>query len=474
MDTKKLRQKILDLAIRGKLVPQDPNDEPASVLLERIREEKERLIKEGKIKRDKKKEISTSDTSHYENLPFEVPESWVWVNGFECFNPMENKKPTGKTFRYIDINSIDNKKHTIAEAKELAVSDAPSRANRGVDTGDTLFSMVRPYLENIAYVNENYANCIASTGFFICKPTQILYPKYLYYLMLSSYAIDGLNTFMKGDNSPSINNDNVTSFLYPIPPLQEQSRIVSFIESVFALIDQIEENKLSLSQFIKQAKSKVLNLAIHGKLVPQNQNDEPASALLEKIKIQKTPATILHYPFEVPAGWKWCKLGDVCKQITDGTHCTPSYVEKGICFLRVTDITESNSSKKFISKEEHNELIKRCKPEKGDVLLSKNGTIGVAKVVDWDYDFSIFVSLCLLKPRSIILNSKYLAFYLRSNEAIKQMKSRGKSFTITNLHLEEIKQLQIIVPPLAEQQRIVSKIEQIFIRLEQIENAMYE
>jgi len=147
MDTKKLRQKILDLAIRGKLVPQDPNDEPASVLLERIREEKERLIKDGKIKRDKEK---ARDTSHFEKVPFEVPESWEWVRGFECFKPMESKRPTGKTFRYIDINSIDNKKHIITEAKVLDVSDAPSRASRGIEACDTLFSMVRPYLENIA------------------------------------------------------------------------------------------------------------------------------------------------------------------------------------------------------------------------------------------------------------------------------------------------------------------------------------
>jgi len=219
---KQTKSKILDLAIRGKLVPQNPNEEPASVLLEKIKAKK-----------------STADIFPY---PFEVPERWVWVRGFECFKPMENKKPTGKTFKYIDINSIDNKKHIITEAKELDVSDAPSRASRGVDSGDTLFSLVRPYLENIAYVDEKYENCIASTGFFICKPNQMLYPKFLYYLMLSSYIINGLNAFMKGDNSPSINNDNITTFLYPIPPLTEQCRIVSKIEQIFAQLDEIERS----------------------------------------------------------------------------------------------------------------------------------------------------------------------------------------------------------------------------------------
>jgi type I restriction enzyme S subunit len=155
---------------------------------------------------------------------------------------MESKKPIGETFGYIDINSIDNKKHKITEPKYLRVVDAPSRANRGVETGATLFSMVRPYLENIAYVDAKYSNCIASTGFFVCQPMKVLYSKYLYYLMLSSYVINGLNDFMKGDNSPSINNENITSYVFPLPPLPEQHRIVSQIEMIFNQLDAIEQS----------------------------------------------------------------------------------------------------------------------------------------------------------------------------------------------------------------------------------------
>jgi len=223
------KSKILDLAIRGKLVPQDPNDEPASVLLERIKAERSD---------SKKKTKNTGDISHY---PFEIPTNWIWVHGHECFNPMESKKPTGETFRYIDINSIDNKKHIISESKSIKVSQAPSRACRGLAMGDTLFSMVRPYLENIAFVEEIHKDSIASTGFFVCKPNQMLFPKYLYYLMLSSYVIDGLNVFMKGDNSPSINNDNITSFPYPIPPMKEQRRIVHKIEQISIFLDLVME-----------------------------------------------------------------------------------------------------------------------------------------------------------------------------------------------------------------------------------------
>ncbi|GHT72525.1 type I restriction endonuclease EcoAI [Bacteroidia bacterium] len=220
------KSKVLDLAIHGKLVPQDPNDEPASVLLERI-------------KAEQKTKKQTADNSHY---PFEIPDSWVWMTGNECFVPMETKKPIGEKFGYIDINAIDNKKHIISEIKYLNVLEAPSRASRHVNSGDTLFSMVRPYLENIAFVDDKYSNCIASTGFFVCKPTQILFPKYLYYLMTSKYVIDGLNAFMKGDNSPSINNENITSYRFPIPPLSEQKRIVNQIEAIFKTLDSIQNN----------------------------------------------------------------------------------------------------------------------------------------------------------------------------------------------------------------------------------------
>ncbi|HHU97913.1 MAG TPA: restriction endonuclease subunit S [Petrimonas sp.] len=225
-DVKQTKSKVIDLAIRGKLVPQDLNDEPASVLIE----------KTNKVEKSNK---TTSYKSHY---PFDIPSNWIWLNGSQCFNSMINKKPEGDYFRYIDIEAIDNKNHVIKEAKKIRVADAPSRASRLINEGDTLFSMVRPYLENIAYVDKQYDKCIASTGFYVCKPNKLLFPKYLYFLMQSKYVINGLNLFMKGDNSPSINNSNITSFLYPIPPISEQRRIVNKIEEIFQRTDKIQEN----------------------------------------------------------------------------------------------------------------------------------------------------------------------------------------------------------------------------------------
>ena len=215
---KQTRNQVLNYAIAGKLTHQDPNDEPAEALLKRI----------GK---------TTAPDTPYEKLP----KGWVWCQGNQILNAMRSQKPSGEKFNYIDIASIDNRQNKITEVKTIAVTEAPSRASRKVKFGDTLFSMVRPYLKNIAFVDEEYSNCIASTGFYVCSPNEALFPKYLFYLMVSDYVVQGLNKHMKGDNSPSINNEDITNFIFPLPSLAEQHRIVEKIESFFASFDQIEK-----------------------------------------------------------------------------------------------------------------------------------------------------------------------------------------------------------------------------------------
>ena len=249
------KSKILDLAIHGQLVPQDPNDEPASVLLERIRAEKEELIKQGKIKRDKKESVifRGEDNSYYEKIgdkvenisdeiPFELPDGWMWCRGRSCFLGMESTKPQGEFFDYIDIDAIDNRLHRIKTAKHLPVPEAPSRASRAVKTGSVLFSLVRPYLENIALVEEVHSHCIASTGFYVCSSNGILLPQFMFFLMISSYVVSGLNQYMKGDNSPSISKDNIESWLYPVPPMAEQKAICTKLKKVFNLIEKVEKS----------------------------------------------------------------------------------------------------------------------------------------------------------------------------------------------------------------------------------------
>ena len=155
---------------------------------------------------------------------------------------MTTKIPSGHNFRYIDIDAIDNKAHRIRCSKLIEVSKAPSRASREVQNGDILFSLVRPYLKNIALVLENYSDCIASTGFYVCRPNKTLISKYAFYMMTSQYVVNGLNKFMKGDNSPSITGDNIIKWLYPLPPISEQKRIVTRIEEIFNVLDDIQRD----------------------------------------------------------------------------------------------------------------------------------------------------------------------------------------------------------------------------------------
>ena len=220
MGIQQFKAGVLDIAISGKLVPQDSSDEPAIELLKRINPD-----------------FVSCDNRHYENKPFSIPDSWVWVMGKDLFLPMKNCKPSGEYFKYIDIDSIDNQDCVIKCPKVLPVTAAPSRATRYTQVGDILFSMVRPYLKNIAIVTEG--NCIASTGFYVCSPNEALFSKYCYYLMISPYVINGLTQFMKGDNSPSINNARISEWLYPLPPLNEQKRIVQKIDEIFNYLDSI-------------------------------------------------------------------------------------------------------------------------------------------------------------------------------------------------------------------------------------------
>ena len=217
---KQAKSKILDLAIHGKLVPQDPNDEPASELLKRI---------------NPKTEI-TSDNGH----KWKLPQSWCWAKGRQIFLPMKSTKPHNDEFLYIDIDSIDNKRQIINKIKSIKTANAPSRASRYTQKGDVVFSMVRPYLRNIAKVSVD--GCIASTGFYVCSPIDDLNSEYCYYLMISDYVVTGLNQFMKGDNSPSINKSHIDEWLFPLPPFPEQQRIVQKIEKLFSLLDHIKKS----------------------------------------------------------------------------------------------------------------------------------------------------------------------------------------------------------------------------------------
>ena len=177
-----------------------------------------------------------------DEIPFDLPEGWVWCRGYSCFEGMESARPQGDFFDYIDIDAIDNHCHRIKEPKRLAVNKAPSRASRAVKCGSVLFSLVRPYLENIAMVEAQHGQCIASTGFYVCNSNGAFCSEYMFFLMISGYVVNGLNQYMKGDNSPSISRDNIESWLYPVPPIEAQKAICSKLKTAFTVIENMEKS----------------------------------------------------------------------------------------------------------------------------------------------------------------------------------------------------------------------------------------
>ncbi|HLW39574.1 MAG TPA: restriction endonuclease subunit S, partial [Brumimicrobium sp.] len=302
MDTKKLRQKILDLAIRGKLVPQDPNDEPASVLIEKIRAEKEQLIKEKKIKRDKNEShIYRSDKSYYEKfadgtvkcideeIPFEIPESWEWcrlgsIAKNVLYGVSESAQTEGdyKLLRITDIqnNSVDWKNVPFTTLPKDKVSEYLLEQN------DILFARTGATVGKSYLVNEVNNNVIYASYLIRVRLFELFESQYIKFYFESGFYWKQITDKSVGVGQPNVNGTSLKSLLIPIPPYKEQVLIGKRALELTSTISNINDNEKLLSEYIQNTKSKILDLAIRGKLVPQDPNDEPASVLLERIKAE--------------------------------------------------------------------------------------------------------------------------------------------------------------------------------------------
>ena len=476
MDTKKLRQKILDLAIRGRLVPQDPNDEPASVLLERIRAEKERLIKEGKIKRSKK---SASDTPHYENrqvgeaneVPFEVPESWewqklgdigVWQSG--ATPSRLNKEYYGGNIPWLKTGDLND--GYIQEIPETITQKALEETSVKLNpAGSVLIAMYGATIGKVgiltfpATTNQACCACVEYNG---------IEQMYLFYFLLSHK--EEFIMLGGGGAQPNISKEKIVDTYIPIPPQFEQKRIINAIEQWFALIDTLESAKEDLQMSIAQAKSKILDLAIHGKLVPQDPSDEPAIELLKRINPKFTPCDNAHYenvPFEIPKSWSWTCMAEVNEYNSASVdpskspnndfelYSVPAY-ETGIPeFVKGKDIS---SSKKSVSR--------------NDVLLCKiNPHLNRAWIVS-HYKENI---PCLASSEWIIFRNssiipQYLSFCFTSNYFKGLMLSNvsGVGGSLMRAQPVIVSKYLFPLPPVNEQRRIVEAIQQYYNILDNI------
>ena len=522
MTGQQLKNSILQMAVQGKLVPQDPNDEPASVLLERIRAEKEKLIKEGKIKKEKNPSVifRGADNLPYEKIgknepvciadevPFEIPESWEWVRLGNLTYNHGQKKPSSE-FCYIDIGSIDNQHQRLNEKETIvAPENAASRARKIVKTGDILYSTVRPYLHNMCIIDREFTKePIASTGFAVLKCCADYSNAFLFYYMMSpdfdNYANDSDNS--KGVAYPAINDERLSNALIPVPPVMEQYRILNQLSKVLPIVqvyDGAYRNLENLSTtFPIQLKKSILQYAVQGKLVPQDPTDEPASALLEciraekeqliksgKVKRDKHESVIFRrdnsyyervdgierciddeIPFEIPENWEVVRLQNIgeYRKGPFGSSLTKSmFVPKSKSSIKVYE--QKNAIQKdctlgtyYIPMEYYNEKMKGFTVLPNDIIVSCAGTIGETYIMPSSAEIGI-INQALMRMRiTSQINVDYFLIYF--DYVVKETaRESSKGSAIKNIPPFDIfKKIILPLPPLKEQKRIIQEVQTI-------------
>ena len=385
-------------------------------------------------------------------MPYEIPAGWMWLRGYDIYLPMESTSPQGEFFNYIDIDAIDNKHNVVTAPKHLPVRNAPSRATRLVRKGDVLFSMVRPYLRNIARVESD--GYIASTGFYVCRCSNAIDSKYCYYLMLSDYVVEGLNQYMKGDNSPSINNNHITSWLYPIPPIAEQRRICESIDSMFSLVDSLGKEQALLHDTVGLCRNKILDMAIHGKLVPQDSIEEPAMELLKRINPAFKPSDNLHYGERLPSGWT-CGLFGALNQHQNKTE--DPMVSSGEKYELYSVPSYETGRPEYLFGKAIGSIKQLV--NKGDVLLCKiNPHLNRSWVVShYRLDLKCIASSEWLVFSSAAVLPEYARLFFMSPAFKDLMLSNvsGVGGSLMRARASAVNNYPIWVPPINEQKRIV-------------------
>ena len=475
MDTKKLRQKILDLAIHGKLVPQDPNDEPASVLLERIKAEKERLIKEGKIKRTKKS-AKSSDTPHYQQVKLEVPNSWYMVSVSDLFllNPKSELDDNMKV-GFIPMALVEDGFSGNHFYEERTWKDV-KRGYCHFQNGDIGIAKISPCFENRkSTIFKNLPNTYGAgtTELVILRPIKVYTKFYLYLFKSDWYVKEGTKYFKGVVGQQRVHKEIFTDLYIPFPPFAEQQRIVEEIEYWFALIDQIEQDKSDLQTAIRQTKSKILDLAIHGKLVPQDPNDEPASELLKRINPKaKITCDNGHYPFVIPSTWIWHKIGTVAQVITGSTpsKSIPDYYGGSFPFYKPSDLDAGRhvvQSSEYLS--EKGKSVSKIIPS-NSIAICCIGSIGKIGYIEKEGTTNQQINTIL--PRKTILNPLYCYYVCSSSFFVSQLIDLSSAITISIVNKSRLQSTDIPLPPISEQQRIVAKIEELFSILDNIQKSL--
>ena len=482
MTAQDLKNAILQLAVQGKLVPQDPNDEPASALLKQISAEKERLVKEGKIKKEK-----TLPEITEEDAPFDIPASWRWLRlgDFCAVYNGDSINATVKQDKYskmcdgwdfiatkdVGFNHVINYQNGIRiPFQEADFKVAPEGSVLLCMEGGSAGKKIGILDRDVCFGNK------------LCCFTPItVHNTYLYYYLQCPQFFSDFMGSMTGLIG-GVGAAKLKNIAIPIPPLTEQRRIVAKIEELMPLVEEYgkaEERLTALNaEFPDKLRKSILQQAIQGKLTERNPADEPASELLKRIRAEKErlikvgkikkekPLPLIEeeeLPFDLPDEWQWVRLGEIILGTADGPHYSPQYYDSGIPFISTRNIASGKldfSSAKYISYELHRELCQRCKPRKGDVLYSKGGTTGIAAVNDSDIEFNVWVHVAVLSMGSYV-NPYYLALALNSPHCYELSQKYTHGTSNRDLGLTRMVKITLPLPPLAEQQRIVDRVNEL-------------
>jgi type I restriction enzyme S subunit len=524
----RLRRFVLDLAVRGKLVPQNPKDEPASELLKRIAKEKVRMAKVGEIKNPKP--IPTLS-----EIPFGLPSNWQWSQIAEIgvLSP-RNEAPDAKDTSFVPMPLIAAE-YGVANDHEVRAWGEIKKGYTHFAEGDVGLAKITPCFENgKSTVFRSLTGGIGSgtTELHIVRPL-FVDPDYVLLFLKSPYFIEtGIPKMTGTAGQKRVPTEYFAHSAFPLPPLAEQHRIVARVDELMELCDRLEaaraerENRrdqlaaASLSRLgapdpdtfqadarfaldvlpalatrpdqIEQLRQSILSLAMHGKLVPQDPNDQPALASLLDIRKRRAklysdklipkprPLPQLDeacVPFSLPPGWTWSMLGELCYQVSDGPHFSPQYVDakEGVPFLSTRNVRRDGfdlSSVKYVSHADHAEFCRRIRPEIGDIIYTKGGTTGIARVNDLKFEFSVWVHLAVLRIEKVRLNPKYIALALNSPHCYRQSQNYTQGISNFDLGLTRMIKITVPIPPLAEQARIVARVDELMVICDRLEASL--
>ena len=519
MTAQQLKNSILQMAVQGKLVPQDPNDEPASVLLERIRAEKERLIKEKKIKREKNPSVifKGADNTPYEKIgdevrsladevPFDIPDSWEWVRLIAiCEYIQRGKSPKYSPIKKYPVVAQKCNQWSGFSIEKAQFIEPDSLSSYGserlLQDNDLMWNSTGLGTLGRMAIYKTSANpyelAVADSHVTVIRPLkQFVLPEYLYYYFANPTVQSVIEDQADGTTKQKeLATATIKAYLTPIPPLKEQRRILAKLSEVLPVVNSYgavyDETAAMQEAFPERLKKSILQEAVQGKLVPQDPSDEPAEALLEriraekqrlikegKIKKDKHESVIFrrdnsHYekrgsevicideeiPFEIPSSWSWSRLGN-CLDVRDGTHDTPRYVTEGVPLVTSKNLSNGRidfSTAKLISIEDSQAINQRSKVDSGDIMYAMIGSIGNPVLYQGNDEFSI-KNMALFKCIINGMCMEYVYWFLvLAQENMKKAASGGVQAFVS---LGYLRNYLIPVPPIAEQMRICNAIEQ--------------